>query len=1181
MALPASFEALLAFHKALEAAASFLIKNKMPCSLCRMQTMLAAFRANGAFESEAPTAGSSSVLLNIRRLVALSGGAIELQYVPRSTAEDPMESADPKAPVLLLELMYRKPGLQGSGTGHQKKRMKVVRSHLVKHVEAEHDAFLRSLDPVQLQTWKRQKKQKGEWHPDFQLDRVSLPKPCELPPAPAKLRVACQAAFGEGKPEQKAAKFDATDPYQLPPAAFAPLGHTGVPKPSPQKKQPDAAPQAVKSAPSFGAQGPFDDWNFINNTPSCLVPETEKDCVKVANLLDHLKSLPFYKDQCIHVHRTPARQPEYLAARQVFHPCVVGALRSKNISVAKLYSHQVEAIDHVYEGRHVVIATPTASGKSLCFNVPVMDQLLNDDSATAMYIFPTKALAQDQLRSLNEFIEGAKAAGNPFPDCLQRGYTLDGDTHFADRAEVMQRGRIVFTNPDMLHSSILPQHRSYSRLLGNLRFVVVDESHMYRGVFGCHVSLVFRRLARVVSFYQQHDAKRVPIFIFCSATIRNPTEHVCQIIPRELCPKGIACVQNDGSPCGPKDVIVWQPPLRLDSWRFRRGPDAPDSAAADAMANGDEDASSATPAAADEGALMPTMLDPMHSEKEIIDVDDDDFDESTGNPLSAMSGSGPVPAGDKTVAKAPEARTRPIKVEVVTEDGKLGLLIPKKRSRSQSKKNKEPRKDGAARGKSTAKQSKQLLTAEEVARLSVFPSDGKYVASNRRKRQKVLDARHPQSAAVKELFEKPRSAIVETAMVFTALIKQRVRTLAFCRVRKLVELVLRYSLQDLAATAPRLARRVRGYRGGYSKAERREIEAQLFGGKLLGVTASNALELGVDIGSLDVTVHLGFPGSISSLRQQMGRAGRTGGQSLAIIILFPSPLDQFFARQPELLFEREAESAVIDPNNVMNIMRHVKCAAKEVPINAEKAFGLAADVDLFGGDLFSEALEALLERGDLVYQRNERGPIHLATTIFGLHPSVEFPAKGISLRMIDDITIKIQDETDDLRVIDNLEYSRAFFELYQGGIYLHQARQYLVTHLDLEKHTAKVRPVRVPYYTVAKNTTEVVTTCRIESLVSSIPSTTEAASDSDSFECKESLVHIGGAVVRRLVYGWVKKYMNSDRSFECNECKLPPLEYNTRAWWADIPMDLRAEVAKVRKSNRHLSGMLLVCLLIC
>jgi len=438
------------------------------------------------------------------------------------------------------------------------------------------------------------------------------------------------------------------------------------------------------------------------------------------------------------------------------HPAVAGAL--SRLGIEALYTHQADAIDAVRRGEHVVVVTGTASGKTLCYTVPILETLLEEPEATALLLFPTKALAQDQLRGLLRF----KELDSRFP--LVAG-TYDGDTPQHTRRSLREKGNCVLTNPDMLHSGILPRHTSWARFFGNLRYVVLDELHTYRGIFGSHVANVLRRLFRIAAHYGAS-----PTVIACSATIANPGEHAERLTGRRC-----TVVDDDGSPRGKKHFVLWNPP-------------------------------------------------------------------------------------------------------------RIGETMER------------------------------------------------------------------------------RSSNAEAQKIMVELISERVQTIAFTRARVVAELLYRYTREELQRRQPSLARAVRAYRGGYLPAERREIERQLFEGELLGISSTNALELGIDIGGLDAAILVGYPGSIASMWQQAGRAGRGKQEAVAFLVAHNTPLDQYLMLHPRWLFEKSPERAVIDPDNPHIVLAHLRAAIFELPLKVaeERSFGEMAPALL---DLLAEGREIVL-RGD-------------------------------------------------------------------------------------------------------------------------------------------------------------------------------------------------------------------------
>ncbi|RME31168.1 MAG: DEAD/DEAH box helicase, partial [Candidatus Zixiibacteriota bacterium] len=416
--------------------------------------------------------------------------------------------------------------------------------------------------------------------------------------------------------------------------------------------------------------------------------------------------------------------------------------------ITKLYSHQAEAVGAVLDGRDTVIVTPTASGKTLCYNLPTLNHILHEPSARALYLFPTKALSQDQLAELMGLVERLEVD--------IKTYTFDGDTPVTARRAIRAAGHIVVTNPDMLHAGILPHHTKWIKLFENLRYVVIDEIHQYRGVFGSHLANVIKRLKRICAFYGSD-----PQFICCSATIANPGELAGRIIGRE-----VTVVDNNGAPAGEKHIILYNPPV----------------------------------------------INPQ-----------------------------------------------------------LGIR---------------------------------------------------------------------------------RSAINEASRLAMLFLRERIQTIVFAQFRLNVEVMLTYLQRELKK-ARRGGVTIAGYRGGYLPNERRRIERGLRSGEITGVVSTNALELGIDIGSLDVSIVLGYPGSIASLWQQAGRAGRRAGSSLTILVANSSAINQFLCSEPQYLFQRTPEAGVIDPDNLIIKTNHLKCAAFELPFD-ESEFssdpGTAGILDYLAGE---------------------------------------------------------------------------------------------------------------------------------------------------------------------------------------------------------------------------------------
>jgi len=567
--------------------------------------------------------------------------------------------------------------------------------------------------------------------------------------------------------------------------------------------------------------------------------------IDFAEFLEQIASSPNYAGQIAHVQEIPARPAVHADLDSPLPEALRQAL--SGIGIARLYSHQAEAIDHLRRGRHTAIVTSTASGKTLCYNLPVLEKLLDNPQTKALYLFPTKALAQDQMRGLRRL-----ADSHPELDTLVRCGTYDGDTPATTRRKLRNEANIILSNPDMLHQGILPYHSRWGSFFADLSYVVIDEIHTYRGVFGSNVADVLRRLRRVCRHYGSE-----PVFVCCSATIANPKE-----LAERLIGLPVALVDNDGSPKGPKRFVLWNPPY-VDTTRMQR-----------------------------------------------------------------------------------------------------------------------------------------------------------------------------------------RSSNEEAHALMVSLIEKGVQTIAFARTRIVAELLYRYTSEALAKRSAALAGMVSAYRAGYLPEDRREIERRLFAGELLGVTSTNALELGIDVGSLDASLIVGYPGTIASTWQQAGRAGRGENEALVVLIAYEDPLDQYLAHRPEYLFGRSPEHAVCDPENPYVLAGHLRCAAFELPITEE-------DAALFGAQAIDIA-NILEELGQL---RKIDKSWYWATT--------EYPAAEVSLRTMSDDTYTIMDRSQGNAVIGMVDAISAPETVYPGGVYLHEGDTYLVRELDLEARAAYVERAPVDYYTQA------------------------------------------------------------------------------------------------------------------
>jgi len=614
----------------------------------------------------------------------------------------------------------------------------------------------------------------------------------------------------------------------------------------------------------------------------------------------------------------PAREARYADFPPELDPRLQAALAARGIQ--QLYAHQREAWSHVASGHDTVIVTPTASGKTLCYNLPAVDAALKT-GAKALYVFPTKALAQDQVSELLEL----NAAGS----LGIRAYTFDGDTPGDARRAVRSRGDIVVTNPDMLHQAILPHHTKWAQFFENLRLVVVDELHIYRGVFGSHVANLIRRLRRVCRFYES-----APVFIACSATIANPAE-----LAGKLLGGPVRAVTESGAPHGERRLIVWNPP--------------------------------------------------------VLNAD-------------------------------------------------LGIRAS---ARSQ---------------------------ATRIARLAI---------------------------------------------------RMGLRTIVFANSRLEVEVLTKY-LKDLFDRDPRKPARVAAYRGGYLPTDRRDKEAKLRAGRLDCVVSTSALELGMDIGALDVCVLNGYPGSVAGALQRFGRAGRRQRSAVGVLVCTSDPLDQYLARHPDFFLGASPEHARLDPDQLLILMDHIRCAAFELPFAAGEAFG---------GVGLEEALGYLAEQG-IVHREGERW--HWIAD--------SYPANAVSLRSIAEGNFTVIDLTDGRKeVIAETDYSSAAVTLYEGAIYMVQSAPWQVERLDWVGRKAFVRATSADYYTDAIDYTKLKV---LDEFAAEATATARSA---------HGEVH----VVRRVAgYKKIRYYTHENVGY--GRVNLPDQEMHTTAlWWEVEPRTLERAFA--------------------
>jgi DEAD/DEAH box helicase domain-containing protein len=644
-----------------------------------------------------------------------------------------------------------------------------------------------------------------------------------------------------------------------------------------------------------------------------------------------LKKQRGYDGQVAAMRELPARDARYGYVADGLHPAVEGVLRGMGIE--HLYSHQVAAIEEIRAGHNVVIVTGTASGKTLCYNIPVAEMLAEDPLATALYLFPTKALTQDQLRSIGKF--ESKEAGINF-----LAGTYDGDTPQNLRRKIRDNGNVLLTNPDMLHQGILPQHIRWNRFFSHLKYIVIDELHAYRGVFGSNLANVMRRLHRICAHYGSN-----PQFICCSATIANPREHAESITGRAM-----SIVDDDGSPRGGKKFVLWNPP------------------------------------------------------------------------------------------------------EIET----------------------------AAKG---------------------IPGQWR-VGGDR------------------------RSSLGEAVGLMAKLVEEGVQTITFVRTRLASELVFRDTRERLKHISRKLADSVHAYRGGYLAEDRREIERRLVNKEILGVASTNALELGIDIGSLDACIIVGYPGAIASLWQQAGRAGRGKDESLVILIAQNAPIDQYLMAHSDYLFAQNPEQAVVDPDNPHITIGHVKCAIHELPLSDEEA-------KIFGE--FAPMLLELMDEDKLVKHINDRW--------YWSH--VQYPAAEVSLRNISGPVYTIQDEADGYKVIGTLDEISALSQLFTHAVYLHGAETYFVNKLDIEEKVAFVERRDLDYYTQSVQVSQI----RID----------EAEEDR---VWRGGLLGFGDVTVTTSTPMFKKIKFHSRDSLGFEQLELPAQTLETVAYWFAPPQEMVTEMIR-------------------
>ena len=644
------------------------------------------------------------------------------------------------------------------------------------------------------------------------------------------------------------------------------------------------------------------------------------------------------------VHHIPAREAQWAPMPARVRPELVAAYRAKGIE--RLYTHQAAAAERVRAGRNVVVVTPTASGKTLCYNLPVLNAVLENPDTRALYLFPTKALAQDQLAELHDL-------GQRLSDTFGV-FTYDGDTPADARKAIREKGHIVLTNPDMLHTGILPHHTRWTRLLENLRYVVLDELHTYRGVFGSHLCNVLRRLRRIARFYGSELQ-----FICCSATIANPGELAARLLEAD-----VDVLDSSGAPAAEKFFVFYNPPV---------------------------------------------------------------------------------------------------------VNRYLGIR---------------------------------------------------------------------------------RSYINETSRVAQEFLKRNLQTIVFANSRLHTEVLLTY-LKQANPQPPGQPEAIRGYRGGYLPGERREIERGLREGQVRGVVSTNALELGIDIGSLDAVVMAGYPGTIASTWQRAGRAGRRSGSSCAVLVASSAPLDQFIVKHPDYFFGRSPEHAFVQPDNLEILVNHLKCAAFELPLAAGEKFG---EVDLL----------AICER------LAEAGFLHRVGEQW--HWTQEaYPADAVSLRSVTSDNFVIIDITGEPEVIGEVDFPSALTIVHPKAIYIHQGQQYHVERLDFAERKAYVKRVDVDYFTDAIRYTQV----RVLEVAEEARISGAGQNAADAGRAAPADRAHGDVLVRSQVVGFKKIKFFTNENVGAGKLELPENEMHTTAFWITLERPLVESLPfTISQRQSGMSGLL-------
>lgn len=673
--------------------------------------------------------------------------------------------------------------------------------------------------------------------------------------------------------------------------------------------------------------------------------------MSLLQVLEDLLEIEGKRDTLTRIERYPARSAVWGDWPSELRPELRAALEAKGID--RLYSHQSQAVSAAIAGQDLVIVTPTASGKTLCYNLPVVQSVLQEAGSRALYLFPTKALAQDQMAELHDLCKRLEQSVS-----LNLGaFTYDGDTPSDARRAVRSKAQVVITNPDMLHTGVLPHHTKWSRFFGNLRYVVVDELHTYRGVFGSHLANVFRRLWRICQFHGSS-----PTFICCSATIANP-----QQLAESLLERPVRLIGESGAPQGEKTFLFYNPPMLNKELGIRRS----------------------------------------------------------------------------------------------------------------------------------------------------------YVTSSRRLAGKFIEKGH--------------------------------KTILFTGSRLNVEVLTRY-LKDKFERCEAEVGRIRGYRGGYLPGLRREIESGLRQGTVQAVVSTSALELGIDVGDLDVAILAGYPGSVASTWQQAGRAGRRQSASVVVLVARSDPLDQFLMQHPEYFFESSPEHARINPDNPAILLSHVKCAAFELPLEKGEKLG-RADI---------ENIARYLVEKQVVHESGDQ--LHWAQEVY--------PADHISLRNSGPENFVIMDMDADNKVIAEVDWNSARSTVYEDAIYMCEARTYNVKRLDYAQRRAYVRAVEVDYYTDAITSTSVKVLDSFQR---------QALPEEERVVFEHGEVHVSWRVS-----GFKKIKFYSRENVGFGQVHLPDHEMHTTSFWLTLREEFFGELNLNRADSlegvvglahclHHLAPLYLMC----